>query len=123
MSTMGKSTEMPERRGVWFYSYDQVRLKTRVEWIGSLVIGLFFLVLGVPFGISMWQMPTDSGWIGRAAAMVLPSAFVAVGLFEFPAALIYFYRKWHGIPVDIWDCETPNDPAVQEEHCHHPHKG
>jgi hypothetical protein len=119
MYAVAEQLQMPERRGVWLYSYDQVKHRTRMEWIGSLVIGLFFLILGVPFGISMWQISTDSGLIGRAAAMVLPLAFVAVALVEFPAALIYFYRKSRCIPVDIWDCETPHDPAVQEHHGQH----
>jgi hypothetical protein len=45
---------------------------------------------------------------------LIAAGILAVGVIEFPAALIYAYRRSRREPVDMWDCETPNDPAVRE---------
>jgi hypothetical protein len=109
-----KSPKKRVGRGVWLYSYDYIRTRTRLIWIASFTLGLITSASAVAF---LWgvahefreEQNVDFGAIAIAAMLA------GIGVLEVPAGLIYFWRRWRGEPVDIWQTETPNDPAVRDE--------
>ncbi len=76
-----------------------------------LLLGFLAFCFGVMSGIAFWQRTAGFSVVGGVITMIVPAAMICYALLNFPAALIYFYRKQRGIPTDVWDCETPNDPA------------
>jgi hypothetical protein len=101
-------------RGVWLYSYEYIRTRTKFVWIASFILGLITSAFAVA---CLWGVVhefrkderIDGGLIGIAGMLA------GIGLLEVPAGIIYFWRRRRGEPVDLWQVETPNDPAVRDD--------
>ncbi len=103
---------LPEKRGIWLWSYDEIKYKTPFEWFATGLLGFLALTLGLTLAVTFWEKTKDATLIGRAWPQIVPAGIITFGLLHFPAALIYLFRKARHQPVDVWECETPNDPAL-----------
>ncbi len=111
---MHKFTEMPARRGIWLYSYEYVRNRTPFFWFASSFLGALALIGGIVFGWLTWFSSPMLEVEARLFRSIIPVTMLAYGILEFPPGIIYLSRRWRGLPADLWDYETPDDPSVQE---------
>jgi len=116
---MSKIVEVPRRRGIWLHTYEYVRSRTTFQWFAYSLLGGLALFGGLAFGWLALTAGSDVPLAGRLLRLAIPIAMIGYGLLEFPAGIIYLVRRRRDEPVDLWDCETPEDPAVQERR--HPH--
>ena len=116
MFPMKKLTEMPERKGIWLSDYNDIKYKTGYQWFAEFVFWMLAILFGVFLACLFWRDSAREEVSNRILALLIPAVIVAFGLFKLPGSIIYLVRRRRGEPIDIWDCETPNDPAVQERH-------
>ncbi len=117
-----KVIQLSARKGVWLHSYDNIKHRTAVEWFANSVLGALGLIFGI---FILWVVATHEARTGDVGTSVLIAlAAICFGLVEFPAAVIYYYRRRHGKPVDVWDYETARPGHVRtgaEEHSRKSH--
>jgi hypothetical protein len=109
-----KIVELRRRRGIWLYSYDQIKTRTPFYWFASSLLGSLAFFGGSVVAWLMWSSSSDLPLAGRLFRMIIPMAMISYGILEFPPGIIYLFRRRHHQPVDIWDYETPEDQAVKE---------
>lgn len=111
---MKKLTQMPERKGIWLSDYKDIKYKTAYQWFAEFVFGVLAILFGLSLGCLFWRDAAGEEISTRILALFLPVGVVAFGIFKLPGSIIYLLRRLRGEPIDVWDCETPDDPALQE---------
>ena len=107
---MHRLVRMPKRRGIWLFDYEQIKHRTPFQWFASSLLGGLALIGGAFVGWLSWQASDRAEWYSRLFALTVPAAMIAYGVVNFPGGIIYLLRRRRGEPVDVWDCETPDDP-------------
>ncbi len=107
-----KLVEMPRRRGIWLHPYEDIRTRTPFAWFAYSVLGTLGLLGGIAL---LWLVFTlDIPKAARFIEAVIAIPAIGFGILEVPAGIIYLIRRRRGEPIDLWDFETPDDPAVQK---------
>jgi len=105
---------MPERRGIWLYSYEDIKRRRPFTWFAYSVLAALALLGACGFGGLALYTAQKAGLVGFFVYLAFVIAMLAYSIIELPAGIIYLVRRRRGEPVDMWDCETPYDPAVKE---------
>jgi len=109
MSIEREFGKQDRRRSLWLYSYGQVKSLSAAHWYRVLIlstIGLVFAVGSLLIGLK-----------GRALhvsmlfdiSVLIPLAILASAAIEMPAALAYFYRRYHKFEPTVFEDEEEHD--------------
>jgi hypothetical protein len=110
--------EIPARRGVWLFTYDDVKYNTKVNWIGYVAGGVVAAALG---SVMLWTVVVRWPMMSASAAgfwIVLVLAAFGYSFMFLPAGVIYFMRRRRHEAVGVWECETPGDESVHNVERH-----
>ena len=110
---MTQQFTIPPRRGIWLYTYEQIRTRHPITWLLTGIFSGIAFLAGLGLLVFLCTNP-EAGRPSRDVTFLIAAAILAVGIIDFPASLIYAYRRHRREPIDMWDCETPNDPAIRE---------
>lgn len=113
---------MPSRKSIWLYDYKHVKYRTRIQWTVSFLAGLVLAAIGC-MGVWSTVIRYRSGHGIDTAILALSAMCVAMAFIEFPASLVYFYRRWRGEMTGYFDYEVidrdQGSPGVHHGPDHH----
>lgn len=87
-----------EKRGIGFYSYNQIKNTRPVGRIGAMIVGLFYLVWGLlRLSILISTRRAEVRAFGSAephvGAFIVAFALLVIGTFVGHVGVIYYFRK------------------------------
>jgi hypothetical protein len=115
---------MPTRKSDWLYDYAHVKYRTPLQWTLSFAARLVLAGIGCR-GVWSVVIRYRSGRGLDTAILALSAMCIAMAIIEFPAAFIYFYRRWRGETTGYFDYEVIDDrgqngsPGVHHGPDHH----
>jgi uncharacterized membrane protein len=99
---------MLQRKRFWLYDYDQVKYRTPLQWGILLVVSFIFATFGSAVALAVVTQYRSEHTL-NVALIAVTAAFLAAAVIEFPAAVIFFYRRRRGEIMGYFDYEVLAD--------------
>jgi hypothetical protein len=92
------------RRGIWLFSYPDIKYTTRLQWRLYLIFGSLALILG-SIAMTLLLREAKHGNF-EFVSLLFAACAVLWGLLYVPAAVVYYLRRRRGEATDYFDFET-----------------